>query len=88
MRKRLEPQLVLGQLLIEDTSTLRSRDGMVSLVIGLRELHRNKVLPGQATGYSGIQVGQGQVKHRTSRDGAVDAICSGSASFIQGVELR
>ena len=43
MRKRFEPQLELGQLLIEDTPTLRSRDGMVSLVIALRELYKNKV---------------------------------------------
>ena len=43
MRKRIEPQLELGQLLIEDTPTLRSRDGMVSLVIALRELYKNKV---------------------------------------------
>ncbi|GHT65577.1 hypothetical protein AGMMS50239_25660 [Bacteroidia bacterium] len=42
MRKRFEPQRELGQLLIEDTSTLRSRDGMVSLVVALRELYKNK----------------------------------------------
>lgn len=42
MRKRFEPQRELGQLLIEDTSTLRSRDGMVSLVVALWELYKNK----------------------------------------------
>jgi hypothetical protein len=42
MRKRFEPQIALGQLLIEDTCTLRSRDGMVSLVVALRELYKSK----------------------------------------------
>jgi hypothetical protein len=41
MRKRFETELEIGQLLIEDTPTPRSRDGMVSLVIALRELYRN-----------------------------------------------
>lgn len=40
MRKRFEPQLELGQLLIEDTP--RSRDGMADLVVALRELYKNK----------------------------------------------
>ena len=41
MRKRFEPQLELGQLLIEDTPP-RSRDGMADLVVALRELYKNK----------------------------------------------
>jgi hypothetical protein len=43
MRKRFEAQLEIGQLLIEDTPTPRGRgrDGMVSLVIALRELYKN-----------------------------------------------
>jgi hypothetical protein len=41
MRKRFEPQIEIGQLLIEDTPTPRSRDSMVSLVIALRDLYRN-----------------------------------------------
>jgi hypothetical protein len=41
MRKRFESQIEIGQLLIEDTPTPRSRDGMVSLVIALRKLYRN-----------------------------------------------
>ena len=43
MRKRFEPQLELGQLLIEDAPTPRSRDGMADLVIALRELYRHQV---------------------------------------------
>jgi hypothetical protein len=43
MRKRFEPQIEIGQLLIEDTPTPKSRDGMAALVIGLRELHKNSV---------------------------------------------
>jgi hypothetical protein len=43
MRKRFEAQLKIGQLLIEDTPTPRSRDGMVSLIIALRELYKNPV---------------------------------------------
>ncbi|MDR1200631.1 MAG: hypothetical protein LBL58_03235 [Tannerellaceae bacterium] len=42
MRKRFEPQLAIGQLLIEDTPTPRSRDGMADLVIALRELYKNQ----------------------------------------------
>jgi hypothetical protein len=42
MRKRFEAQLEIGHLLIEDTPTPRSRDGMVSLVIALREIYKNK----------------------------------------------
>jgi hypothetical protein len=41
MRKRFEPQLEIGQLSIEDTPTPRSRDGMVDLLIALRELYKN-----------------------------------------------
>lgn len=41
MRKRFEPQRQIGQLLIEDTPTPRSRDGLAHLVIALRELYRN-----------------------------------------------
>lgn len=41
MRKRFEAQLEIGQLLIEDTPTPRLRDGMVSLIIALRELYKN-----------------------------------------------
>ena len=43
MRKRFEPQLELWQLLIEDTPTPRSRDGMADLAVALRELYKNKV---------------------------------------------
>jgi hypothetical protein len=43
MRKRFDPQLELGQLLIEDTPTPRSRDGMADLVVALRELYKKKV---------------------------------------------
>ncbi|MDR1878432.1 MAG: hypothetical protein LBQ64_02575 [Bacteroidales bacterium] len=43
MRKRFEPQIEIGQLLIEDTPTPKSRDGMVALVIALRELYKNRV---------------------------------------------
>ncbi|MDR1883526.1 MAG: ISNCY family transposase, partial [Prevotella sp.] len=43
MRKRFEPQTEIGRLLIEDTPTPRSRDGMVALVIALRELYKNTV---------------------------------------------
>jgi hypothetical protein len=42
MRKRLEPQIVTGQLLIEDTPTPRSRDAMAGLVIAIRELYKNE----------------------------------------------
>jgi hypothetical protein len=41
MLKRFETELAIGQLLIEDTPTPRSRDGLVSLVIALRELYKN-----------------------------------------------
>jgi hypothetical protein len=41
MRKRYEPQLKTGQLLIEDTPP-RSMDGLADLVITLRELYKNK----------------------------------------------
>jgi hypothetical protein len=43
MRKRFEPQIEIGQLLIEDTPTPGSRDGMSNLVIALRELYKNKM---------------------------------------------
>jgi hypothetical protein len=43
MRKRFEPQLELGQLLIKDTPIPRSRDGMADLVVALRELYKKKV---------------------------------------------
>ena len=41
MRKRFEAQLEIGQLLIEETPTPKSRDGMVSLIVALRELYKN-----------------------------------------------
>jgi hypothetical protein len=41
MRKRFEPQRQTDQLLIEDTPTPRSRDGLAHLVIALRELYGN-----------------------------------------------
>jgi hypothetical protein len=41
MRKRFEAQLKIGDLLIENTPTPRSRDGMVDLIIALRELYKN-----------------------------------------------
>jgi hypothetical protein len=41
MRKRFEEQLELGQLLMEDTPTPKSRDGMVNLIVALRELYKN-----------------------------------------------
>ncbi|MDR1881177.1 MAG: hypothetical protein LBR26_00140 [Prevotella sp.] len=43
MHKRLEPQIEIGRLLIEDTPTPRSRDKMVGLVIALRELYKNEI---------------------------------------------
>jgi hypothetical protein len=41
MRKRFETELEIVQLLIEDTPTPRRRDGMLDLVIALRELYKN-----------------------------------------------
>jgi hypothetical protein len=41
MRKRFESQLEIGQVSIEDIPTPNSRDGMVDLLIALRELYKN-----------------------------------------------
>jgi hypothetical protein len=70
MRKRFEPPLKTGQLSIVDTPTPGSRDGMVDLVIVLRELYKyttyrdriveildNKIIKGkQHTGRPGMSL--------------------------------
>jgi hypothetical protein len=41
MRKRFDQQLEIRTLLIEHTPNIKCRDGMVSLLIALRELYKH-----------------------------------------------
>jgi hypothetical protein len=70
MRKRFDQQLEIGTLLIEHTPNIKSRDGMASLLIALRELYKHheyrdqildivekKIMGGkQRTGRSGMHL--------------------------------
>jgi hypothetical protein len=67
MRKRFEEQLELGQLLIEDTPTPKSRDGKASLIIALRELYKNSIYRNKI-----LDILEEKIikrKHRTGRPG-------------------
>jgi hypothetical protein len=67
MRKRFEPQTKLGLLLIENTPTPKSRDGMASLVIALRELYKNVDYRNRILDILEAKLIKG--KHRTGRPG-------------------
>lgn len=73
MRKRFEPQIIIGQLLIEDTPVpLKSRDEMAALVIALKTIYttpeyneqiytllENKIMAGKKkTGRPGMNLWQ------------------------------
>jgi hypothetical protein len=84
--RELESQTEIGRLLIEDTPTPKSRDGMAALVIGLRELHKNTVYRNRILDILEAKLITG--KPRTGRPGMnLWTICIGSDTSVQRVEL-